>query len=182
MVPDTQSSLLRASTEFETNCKRILLDNNYTFQGNPNIMDYYKINWSSKLSEYSVTLNFWRNGPKTFQPFANWNTGNHSLHWYQAYNAVKHDRQLDFPKCSLENVLNSVSGLLIILFSQFSIYAFNPYQEIGMYDVNPSTGYVYVNESIFSLQFPTSWNTNEKYDFNWESLNQQQNPFDTFNF
>ncbi|NQX63745.1 hypothetical protein [Paenibacillus qinlingensis] len=178
----TYELLLRASTEFETNSKRILIDNNYTFRGNPNILDYYKINNSSKLSDYSVTINFWRNGPKTFQPFGNWSTGNHSLLWYQAYNAVKHDRQQNFPQCSLEHVLNSVTGLLIVLFSQFSIYAFNPYQEIGMYDGDPAAGYVYVNESIFSLQFPINWNNNEKYDFDWDTLKQQQSPYDTFTF
>mgnify|MGYP003394033597 CR=1 FL=1 len=51
---------LRASTEFEANCKGILNSNNYQSKNDFNICDYYKLNSWCKLSEYEIKLSIWQ--------------------------------------------------------------------------------------------------------------------------
>ncbi|MCG2757628.1 MAG: hypothetical protein L6263_04280 [Desulfobacteraceae bacterium] len=49
--------------------------------------------------------------------FAPWNSfkENKSPAWWNEYNDVKHERNLNFKKANLENILNSMSGLMILL-------------------------------------------------------------------
>lgn len=171
--------LIKACMEFETNAKRILESNNYQNSNNWNITDYFKINKSSKLDEYELILDIWRPSPKILTPFNEWKI-NHSLKWYQEYNLVKHDRNLNFNKANLENVLNSIGGVLIILFSQFSIQVFDPYQEKISYISGDESA---SNENfIFKINYPKTWSDNECYDFDWNTLKNNPNPFDNFIF
>lgn len=178
----TYELLIRASTEFETNCKGILSDNRYInpTRGNLNIMDYYKIDKASRLSEYRVTLDTWFPRGKVFEPFKDWITG-HSLAWYQSYNDVKHNRSTEFSKASLENVMASVAGLLVILFSQFYVFVFNPYQTVGGWS-GGDDGSIYLESSLFRIVPPTTWALNEQYDFDWDRIKALGSPFDNFSF
>ena len=178
----TYELLLRASTEFETNCKSILTANNYTRSsgGNLNITDYYKIDGASKLSEYSIILDAWLPRAKVFQPFKDWATG-HSLAWYQSYNTVKHNRGKKFREASLTNVMMSITGLLVILFSQFYVFAFNPYQSIGSYTVGDDDS-IYIESSLFRIIPPSTWSSSEQYDFDWSAIKASRNRFYRFRF
>jgi hypothetical protein len=42
-----------------------------------------------------------------------------SLSWYDAYNAVKHDRESNFHRSTLENVLNACAALHILQVAQW---------------------------------------------------------------
>lgn len=178
----TYELLLRAATEFETNCKAILSANGYQkLNGRLNITDYYKIENSSKLSEYSVKLYGWRNSDKILTPFI-WklSNNNHTLDWYQHYNAVKHDRFKNFSKASLINVINAVAGLVITLYSQFSIHAFSSYAPGTFFTIDD--GYSTVKNSIFAIKEPASWNDDDMYGFNWNKLKNDNDPFKKFSF
>lgn len=175
----TYELLLRAATEFETNCKRILEKNGYNRSGSLNITDYYKINQATRLAEYEVYIEIWRPGRKLIKPFDEWNNS-HSLTWYQDYNQVKHNRHVEFERASLENLLLAIAGVYCILFAQFGAYSFNAYQQINMIEDNDD-GSIFANESIFSLK-PASWSNQDKYDFDWDSLKTTANPFVRFNF
>ncbi len=186
----TYELLLRASTEFETNCKSILSDNKYKktdrqeneIEGR-NIQDYEKINKASKLSEYVVYCDIWQPNIKNIQPFKDWGVTNKKLGWYQAYNHVKHDRSSKFTEASLENLMNSVAGLFVILFSQFYICVFNPYQR----DLNINNNYneidksIYGDNSLFRISYP-SWDESEMYDFYWPDIKDSGDPFEVYNF
>lgn len=143
--------LLRASTEFETNCKRILMANGYK-KKKMNITDYFKINKATKLSEYEIIMDFWRPERKIIRPFEDWKKGQ-ELTWYQEYNEVKHDRNEKFPKASLENVLEAVSGLTATLFSQFEVFSFDPYQITNEYSFY-SDGLILGEKAIFGIKIP----------------------------
>lgn len=175
----TYELLLRAATEFESNCKRILDTNGYTKAGNLNIIDYYKINIATKLSEYNICINIWGPQRKVIMPFHQWQTS-HSLSWYQAYNDAKHDRQTNFRQANINNLINAIAGVYTILYAQFGPYSFNPYQQINMVE-DDDYGALYSGESIFSI-IPPTWTDDEKYDFNWDTLKGQTNPFTTFAF
>lgn len=172
----TYELLLRAATEVETNCRRILELNGYRNK-KTNIEDYMKINAASKLGEYVVILDAWFPQKKTLQPFAPWNIGTHSLAWYQAYNDVKHHRNLDFPKASLENVLHAISGLYIVLFSQFVLPCHRNDLLLGEDYTTLSAA-----DDVFSIVPPSTWTEPELYDFDWESIKDLADPFDRFPF
>lgn len=173
--------ILRASTEFEANAKGILLDNGYT-SNNLNIIDYFKINTASKLNEYEVRINFWSPNPLIIKPFQVWNSTTYSpLSWYQNYNLVKHNRNLNFPLASLENLINCMAGLFVILASQFAHQIFSPYQNTLSY-ITDYNSFLSVDNSIFSIKFPTSWTVADIRNFDWETTKIDVNPYDTFTF
>lgn len=170
--------LLRIATECESNFKLILKDNGYSKKSDWNIKDYFLINKSSKLSDYEVKLEF-QKFTKTIKPFINW-TQSHKLKWYQDYNDVKHNRHSKFDKASFENVLWAITGLTVILFSQFDNYIFGAYQNNQSYNEDDD-GFVYGDESIFSVKSP-DWSDEEKYNFDWESTKIEKEPFIKFDF
>lgn len=170
--------LVRASTEFETNCKAILTANGYAKSGNWNITDYFKINASSHMSDYKLELILWRNGAKVLRPFAEWSAG-HSLSWYQDYNTAKHDRSGRFELAKLENVLLAVSSVFAMLFSQFYVLAFRTHPSVGFYS---SDGEWFTHQnSIFAIKVP-QWTEAECYDFDWSILRQSADRFGTYSF
>jgi hypothetical protein len=174
----TYELILRAATEFETNCKRILEANGYQKNGNLNMSDYFKINAASKLHEYTVSLTVWSPAKKDLSPFGEWANEKNSLSWYQAYNLVKHDRNRNFPKASLENLLNCVAGLLAILFSQFCVVL----GDSTSFSISDDWGIISQPDHIFEVTPPTTWTESERYEFEWEKIKDEPNPFVKFEF
>ena len=173
--------LLRSCTELETNCKRILEANGYNLGSCPSMSDYCKVEYATKLSEYEAVLDYWRPNRRVLKPFENWSTSQ-SLSWYQAYNQVKHDRQVNFEKACLDNVINAVAGVLIILNSQFDFLTLTPYQANTFYfQVEGEVGGITFAESLFEINKP-EWADFNKYDFDWSNLKHSQDSFQQFNF
>lgn len=50
----------------------------------------------------------------TFTPWQNWDQ-NKKPNWWQAYQDVKHNRDTEYPKANLKNLLNAISGLFVLL-------------------------------------------------------------------
>lgn len=191
------SLLLRACTEVELNCKEIMEANGATPQGKHFTMtDYKKIERSSHLSHYTVTYNNWRQKeastgelkyiPKVFRPFANFDVSiNRSPDWYSAYNAVKHDREENLENANLGNCMNAVGGILVLLYSQFGSQCIETYGTNGIYWQNlDDYDFQFDADVIFTVQPPaiTDWSDEELYDFQWETLKSDSNPFDKFGF
>lgn len=187
------SLLLRACTEVELNCKLILTSNGYTKSGNFNMCDYKKIQKSSKLSLYKISINNWRYNDedrnyyydkKILYPFGSFELDK-SPSWYSDYNQVKHNREDNFQKASLENVLNAVAGILILLYSQFGSCCLDTYGVSGMYwqEVEDYDNY-FDADTIFEINPPSinEWTTDEQYIFDWNDLKCSSNPFDKFSF
>lgn len=86
--------LIRACIEVEANLTAILRANTYTNVGSLNMdKDYFKVEKSHFLSQFSVQFPHWDGSHRTRQPFGAWADGSYQpLAWYRAYNAVKHDR------------------------------------------------------------------------------------------
>jgi hypothetical protein len=103
---------LRICTEFESICKDSLRQHNVKPQKNDYcVIDYHKINANCRIAEYSVRLDAWRGDNAFFASLGKWKS-THTLPWYAAYNAVKHNRHHEFRKALLENLVNSLAGLL----------------------------------------------------------------------
>lgn len=191
------SLLLRACTEVELNCKQIMEANGATPQGRFfTMVDYKKLEKSSLLSKYTVTFPNWRQRnaitneleyvKKEFRPFANFDTSIcKSPDWYEAHNQVKHNREENLEKASLENCMNAVAGILVLLYSQFGSRCVETYGTMGLrwsgiddYDLN------FDADVIFVIHPPrlTDWPGSELYDFEWDNIKTDSNPFDKFSF
>ena len=180
----TYELLLRASTEFETNCKKILEANGYP-KGlrDMGIEDYFKIIQPTKLEQYKLYLNVWMPAELIIEPFKCWqNTTIYKpLEWYQDYNQVKHNRESLFNKASLRNTINAVAGVLVILFAQFADHALSPYQKSDCYCGDVENEY-YSDNSLFRLFAPTTWTDNDKYDFRWDEIKSNSGCIKAFDF
>ena len=172
--------LLRACTEFESNARAILQANGYSSTRNWTLLDYFKINSATRLSEYALTIPMWDGVAGTVKPFETWSGGSHSLPWYQAYNAVKHDRSGSFTEASLDNVMKAVAAVFATLFSQFHIFAFDPHREVNSYS-QEKTVYTHGN-CIWTIEAPSLWTPAECYEIDWAVLKGTPDPFDKFSF
>jgi len=171
--------LLRASTEFEANCKGILEANGYSRSGDWNVIDYRKLELSSHLSDYELRIGIWHDGQKVLRPFRDWDDGK-PLSWYRDYNAVKHDRSVQFRSANLENVLLAISGVFAVLFSQFWILCFRAYPSVGTCGVGG--GWYSHENSIFEIKPSQRWTADECYSFDWSVLRHQRDRFAAYCF
>lgn len=176
--------LLRACTEFETNCQAVLFANGCTVPVSGRyftIRDYHKLNRAMHLSEYLILLNLWSPVPRIFAPLDEWDSGT-SLSWYTDYNTVKHDRNKNFPQASLENVVKAVAGVFVILYAQFNFLTFNAQHKWGMLGKDDETDFEYDPGSLFAIKTPTSWLPDERYDFDWKTLKMSADPIAQYQF
>ena len=176
--------MLRICTEFEANCKGILIANGYNKSPKQlKICDYYKITYAAKLSDYEVLLRTWHPNPLKLQPFNEWQGGTYQpLSWYQSYNEAKHNRDTKFYKSNLENTIQALAGLLCILYAQFhchTTHIYRPAHEIYSEDAFGMTG---LEGSIFDISTP-KWSTSESYNnIDWSTLKTTSEPYEKFQF
>lgn len=165
--------LTRTCIEIEANFKAILLENGYRKKNRKgnfldlNITDYKKINITHRLSSYEVQIPNWIGCQAIRKPFKNWEISD-SLPWYRAYNDTKHDRHNNFHIANFENLIEAVSGLIILLSSQFITDDFSKISIIVL--DGPDDGFEEAIGDFFRVKFPSDWKEDEKYDFNWHAL------------
>lgn len=173
--------LMRACIEVEANFKAILLENIYSKTKHLNMDDYKKVNSTHRLSSYEVKLPIWNGPERIFRPFEGWSVDS-PIEWYRAYNNSKHDRQNKFKEANIENLILAVSGLLVLISSQFyqSDYtAGSPSMLLSgydYYDMDSAIG------SFFRIRFPNDWSDHEMYDFDWSRLKSESDRFQQFNY
>ena len=101
--------------------------------------------------------------------------------WYQAYNEAKHDRHDQFPKANFKNLLDTIGGLIVVLSSQFHTQDFSPAAPgLALSGMGGAPeGFETAIGEYFHVKFPTDWPTADQYDFNWNSINDEADPFRT---
>lgn len=173
--------LLRAATEFETNCKRILIANKYSKKKEKDwtIEDYQKIDQATKISEYQICLDVWSPNGKIFQPLSVWKEGSR-VGWYESYNKVKHHRSEHFERANLLNVVNAVGAVFAVLYAQFGSFIFGKHHDSDGLTLDDKTDFEYSDDTLFSIKPFSDWTVEEVYDFQWP-LN-DTDPFQCFNF
>ena len=194
------SLLLRACTEVELNCKLIMMANGAKpgkKRKHFTMKDYIKLEQSSHLSKYIATFPNWRTKNskskleyvrKDFCPFANFNLSiAKEPDWYDAFNKVKHHREENLEKANLDNCMNAVAAILILLYSQFGAQCIDTYNNPGgkIYLSGDSNyDFMYSADTIFIIKPPnvSDWNTNELYDFDWDKIKGNSDPFAKFPF
>ena len=181
---------IRTCIEIEANFKAILKENIYNpTDRNGNLIpekkwsihNYRIVNKTHHLSSYKVYAPIWEGTKSVFEPFALWATTT-ELPWYQAYNRSKHDRKIAFKEANFGNLLNAVTGLLILLSSQFRTETFTPENTLLLVNTDSYYSTDAALGEYFHIQFPDDWSEEEKYDFDWEELKQQSNRFQKIDY
>jgi hypothetical protein len=178
--------LLRACVEVEANCKAILKENGYTKKNKKNedvdmnMGDYKKINITHRLSSYQVKVPYWNGTINIRSPFSNWSTGG-KLDWYEAYNTAKHDRLSGFKEATFDHLLDACCGVLVILSAQFHREDFSPRNTLLAIH-GPNDGMESGIGDYFRVRFPNDWPQDLRYDFNWEELKHEPDPFQEFDY
>lgn len=100
------------------------------------------------------------------------------MKWYQDYNEVKHNRYDNFALANLQNLMNSVAGLICILHAQvgnnMSRACFEGFGTSQGNQTETSTG-------SFTIMLPR-FSDAEHYEFIWNQLEADLNPVDKYNF
>ncbi len=182
--------LVRSCIEVEANFKAILRENLYSpkdrrgrerTESDWNMSDYQRIDRTHHLSSYAVTVPRWNGSGSIFRPFAPWKEGSPAA-WYQEYNQVKHSRQDEFHHANLRNLLGAVTGLLVVLSSQFGREDFSSKgRSLGIDTDSYFPGETGIGD-YFLIQFPDDWSEDEKYDFDWTALKTQGERFQKIDF
>ncbi|MEB6590506.1 hypothetical protein MXM82_15360 [Pseudomonas asiatica] len=118
--------LIIACTEVEFLLLKALTDNGYTKKTRYTTSDYANCLDLFRLDQWKVELNQYP-AIKTFMPFKGWDKGNatKSLPWYNAYNAVKHNRGDNIADANFEHALDAVAALHILLEAQYGRSVFD---------------------------------------------------------
>lgn len=177
--------LLRCCVEIEANFKAVLKANDYLRPGarerDWNMgSDYVLIEKSHRLSGYQVKFPFWRGRSATRTPFESWSR-TESLPWYQAYNATKHDRHMKFSEATFKHLTDALCGLLVVLSAQFYTHDFSP--GLVLLGCEPiQDGMTSGLGQYFRVKFPDDWPLDQRYDFNWQELQNEEQPFQAFDY
>lgn len=119
----TKNLLVLSCIEVETQLKGILKANESTPKNYYTTKDYVRLKKILQLDKYSVKYPYYPD-LKTFKPFNKWvvSKPTNSLKWYDSYNAIKHNGELDFNKATLENAISAFSAVAILLKAQYGNY------------------------------------------------------------
>ncbi len=172
--------LLRACVEVEANCKAILKENGYVKSGDMNMTDHKKVDTSHRLSSYQVKVPNWHGIQSIRSPFLPWQDGK-GLPWYQAYNTTKHDRHTAFEMATFAHLIDASCGLLVLLSAQFETNDFSPGNRLLALD-GPDDGMESGIGGFFRVKFPDDWPDDMKYEFDWQTLKKQDDPFQEFDY
>jgi len=182
-----QQLLMRACVEVEANLTAIFLDNRYTAaRGNLTMQQYKLINISHRLSSYEIRVPSWQGEQGVRKPFIKWGE-NKSLSWYKAYNESKHNRHENFKLATFDALIDAFCGLSVLLSAQFYDEDYSPagksmglggacYTYEGNDGMDPAIG------GLLRIKFPADWPPDERYEFDWQQLSTEDDPFVNFNY
>ncbi len=178
--------LIRACIEVEANLTAILRANTHTKVGSLNMdRDYFKVEKSHFLSQFSVQFPHWDGSHRTRPPFGAWADGSYQpLAWYRAYNAVKHDPAEHLVNATFGHLTDAWCGLAVLLTAQFLFEDFSPhvflvaegYGSVFDPEYEPAIG------SFLGVKLPANVPEPERYEFTWSAIRDQANPFVKYDF
>ena len=176
-----QQLLIRICIEIEANFKAIFKENKYSKdENNWNIVDYWKINISHRLSDYQVIMPIWDGKKNVFCPFEQWKNS-HSLSWYRAFQKTKHNRSTKMTYANFYNLMNAFCGLFVLLSAQFGL---EDYSTGPCYHVVKGGTYFegeFGIGNMLQIQFP-NWADNERYDVDWNVQCKVNDKFRRFDY
>ncbi len=108
--------LLRVCTDFESLSKDLLIGAGCTKPPEAmNVLDYRSLEASLYLEEVEVDFLSWRPSPLRMTPYDKWTVAEPPLSWYKTYNIVKHNRDAQFSRASLDVLIEAGAGLFALI-------------------------------------------------------------------
>lgn len=101
--------------------------------------------------------------------------------WYSAYNETKHDRHSEFENATFECLIDAVCGLVSLLTSQFLNNDFSPSGDVFGAG-GPNDGMESAIGGYFRVKYPTDWDEDEKYKFDWQDIEKDEEPFNLIDY
>ena len=153
------------------------------------VVKCWKLEKATLLSKYKAAFRNWRRKQsdskvvyeeKLFQPFINFGLSpQKSPDWYDAYNQVKHNREENLEKASLENCMNAVAGILILLYLQFGsqwIATSKTGDFLIQKEDEDADDSLFQPDALFVVYTPlkSDWKASQLYDFQWNNLKKEQ--------
>jgi hypothetical protein len=125
--------LILACTECEAQWRGILAANGQALK-HPSTQDYVKLAPAMRLSEYAVKL---RHYPwlDAVSPFTAWEAARptQSIIWYDNYNAVKHDRETEFARATVDAAIHAITAIWIMVAAQFGSHGMREFDDLNRY-------------------------------------------------
>lgn len=118
---EIRSALILACTEVESHWRAIVAANGaLPADGRATTADYVALQAALRLGEYEVVMPSYP-GMGSVCPFREWSrlAPTQTLSWYNAYNAVKHDRENKLSQATLGQVVQAVAACAILTRAQF---------------------------------------------------------------
>lgn len=116
---EVRNLLILASTEVEAHW-RIVMRANGVAKPVLTRNDYMRLAGPMGLRAYAVSFPQFPWLPAV-RPFAGWKRGG-KLRWYDAYNAVKHEREAHFPEATLERAILAVTAAVVMVEAQYGTH------------------------------------------------------------
>ena len=119
---DIRNLLILACTEVESHLRGVLVANDMPGK-RFTIRDYVRLVEPMKLDEYGVDFPSYP-WLAPIKPFGEWRGKGrliHGLKWYDAYNAVKHNREDEFRRATLRHAFEAVTACAIMMAAQFGL-------------------------------------------------------------
>jgi hypothetical protein len=116
---EIRNLLILAATEVEMHMAGVMIANGNA-QQRLTTSSYVKLADPLRLRDFSVRFHRYPD-VGSVMPFSGWDSQapSQSLAWYDAYNAVKHDRGGQFARATLANALSAVGACASLLVAQF---------------------------------------------------------------
>jgi hypothetical protein len=136
--------LLLAAMEAEASWAAILKANSYPPpKGRLSTTDYVKLLKPMLLDGYSLELTSYP-GFQGFAPFRDWDPScpTQSLHWYDAYNATKHNREENLKEATLEKAIHAVGAAVVMFYVSLGPVLFQAtkvFPSLGVFSKRSST-------------------------------------------
>jgi hypothetical protein len=115
---EIRNVLILAATEVEVHWKSVLKAHGVNAR---NTRDYAKLAAPLKLADFAIDFP-WYPWLEPLKPFQDWtcsDSPSQNLAWYDSYNAVKHDRESNFARATLECAFQAISGCFVMLCAQY---------------------------------------------------------------
>jgi hypothetical protein len=117
---DIRNLLILACTEVESHWRGVLVANGVN-KDRPTTADYVALRPAMRLDEYAIDFpNYpWLQPLKPFEGWGSMGSPTRELKWYDAYNAVKHNRENEFERATLRHAFDAVTACAIMIAAQF---------------------------------------------------------------
>lgn len=119
---DIRNLLVLACTEVESHWRGVLAANSVN-KSRFTTADYVELRNAMRLDEYAVDFPHypWLGPLKPFDGWGSTGCPTQELKWYDAYNAVKHNRENEFERATLRYAFDAVTACAIMMAAQFGL-------------------------------------------------------------